>query len=250
MIKGSYDDLVKIAKNNVCSEHKTPLELAWYSPEKTYVLRCDQGTHIEPAHHVPGGVYSEDSVLPGHYPDAVVRSMSLTAEYKAGKQEQSVPGRTLIPTQDLGTGSLLTPEQVQELIDYAYKYHLDPYRGHVVLMYGKPYIGIDGYLYHAGQEKIPYSLNSRPMTTEERKQYKIGKDDHAWIARVDLIETGQVFTGTGIVTSDEMTAMSDKKPDQFRSPVVAAKPWQMAQKRAEWQALRRAFPIGESELPT
>ena len=88
---------------------------------------------------------------------------------------------------------------------------------------------------------------SRPMTTLEEKQYKVDKCGHNWLATVSFTDDGSTFTGLGIVTYEEMTAMSTKHPEKLRSPVVAAHPWQLAQKRAEWQALRRAFPIGESE---
>lgn len=85
------------------------------------------------------------------------------------------------------------------------------------------------------------------MTTVEAKIFKVGKLDHGWIAKVSYTENGSTFTGTGIVTYEEMIAKSKTKPDKLASPVVAAHPWQLAQKRSEWQAMRRAFPIGESE---
>lgn len=247
MIKGAYDKLKDIAKNNVCAEHKTPLEVAWHSAEKTYALRCGHD----------------------HYPDVVTRQLSLTEELKAGAEipepiktniikrqrrkamtqgKQPVENKfALVPSVDFATGELLTRESIEALIYFAEKYHLDPYRGHVVIMYGKPYIGLDGYLYHARQTGKPYTLQSRPMTTEEIKQYKIGETDHAWVAEVSFIDTGSTFTGVGIVTYEEMIAKSPRDPTKLRSPVVAAHPWQLAQKRAEWQALRRAFPIGETK---
>jgi len=246
MIKGDYDKLKEIADNNQCAEHKKPLEVAWYGVEKTYALRCGEG----------------------HYPDAVNRILTFTQEVKAGKHEEAhqafqtskreemkekqskttavaelFPG---VPNTDLATGEQLRPEFVKALVDYAHKYHLDPVRGHVVVMYSKPYITIDGYLYHANRSNIVYSLMSRPMTTEEEKEYKIGATDIAWIARIRLIATDQDFTGLGIVTYEETTAMSEKHPTQLKSPVVAKHPQLLAQKRAEWQVLRRAFPIGEA----
>lgn len=245
MITGDYDRLQGIAKFNVCAEHHTPLEIAWHSGEKTWVLRCGEG----------------------HYPDAVTRQLSLTEQFKMGLEppepiksyiEKGLRRRTmtqsgreqetkfaLVPQTDLGTGELLVPEVIKALVNYAHKYDLDPERGHVVLMYGKPYITIDGYLFHAALSGIPYTLESRPLTTSEAKQYKVGPTDHAWLAKVIFTSTGQEFTGLGIVTYEEMTAKSPRDDTKFRSPVVAAHPWQLGQKRAEWQALRRAFPIGE-----
>ena len=82
------------------------------------------------------------------------------------------------------------------------------------------------------------------MTTEEVELHHLGATDHSWIATCSIPKTGEKFIGTGIVTYAEMTEMSEKRPDTLAHPVVAAHPWQLGQKRAEWQALRRAFPIG------
>lgn len=247
MIKGDYDKLDDLAKFNVCSQHHTPLVVAWHGGEKSWVLRCGEN----------------------HYPDAITRQPSLTGLYKQGEElpsyiEENIkkrerrkamtqgnkavsPEYALLPTKDLGSDRELTLDEVEALVSYAHKYSLDPFRGHVVLMYGKPYITIDGYLYHANQSGKPYTLASRPMTFSELDQYKVGATDYAWLAELTFTNTGGKFIGTGIVTYDEMTATSERHPDQLRSPVVAKYPWQLAQKRAEWQALRRAFPIGETK---
>jgi len=245
MIKGDYDYLQQLAKYNVCAEHHTPLEVAWHAQENCYVLRC--------------GVCG--------YPDVLTRQLSLTQEYKAGEHidepiksniEKSIRRRQMqqgkqvteyrfegVPNKDLATGELLLPEQVTALMNYAYKYHLDPFRGHVVVMYGKPYFTIDAYLFYARTSGRPYTLASRPMTTQEEKQFKVDKTGHNWLGTVTFTDNGTTFTGLGIVTYEEMTAKSTRDETKIRSPVVAAHPWQLAQKRAEWQALRRAFPIGE-----
>ena len=247
MIKGEYDYLKALAEINECAEHGTPLVVAVHPTDAQYVLRCGEN----------------------HYPDTIRRIPSLTEEYKQGtlpsgpvaenvkkrsrqkamstnKQLQtSVLGE--LPKADLATGEMLAPEQVHALMVYARKYALDPYRGHVVIMYGKPYIGLDGYLYHAVSTKKPFRLESRPLTIAERTDYQVQEGDHAWIAYVNINDGEGLFSGLGIVTKEEMEAKSTKHPEQLRSPVVAAHPWQLAQKRAEWQALRRAFPIGETE---
>ncbi len=247
MIKGDYDRLKELAKFNMCAEHHTPLEVAWYGAEKTWVLRCGHD----------------------HYPDTITRQLSLTEEYKAGeelpvyiedkvkkgmrrRQMQQGKQPTAVTmggmtTVDLGSGELLVPEVVKALVEYARNYNLDPARGHVVLMYGKPYITIDGYLYHAKQSRLAYTLESRPLKEDELREFRAAENAHVWISLLKLTDTGQEFVGYGIVTNEEITATSKGKPEQLRSPVVATHPQLLAQKRAEWQALRRAFPIGESE---
>jgi len=261
VIKGDYDYLQSLAKYNVCAVHKKPLEVAWSSREKCYFLRCGEGGTIIETTLGSKMLDAIGDVTFGHSPDVITRNLSLTQEYKAGadipepiksnikksmrrrhmsEDTQKLP-MTLegLPGKDLATGDSLSPDQVRSLIAYAYKYHLDPYRGHVMMMYGKPYIGIDGYLFHARKLNVSYSLDARPMTTTEAKIFKIGKLDHGWIAWVTYLADCSTFTGTGIVTYDEMIAKSPTKPDKLRSPVVATHPWQLAQKRAEWQAMRK-----------
>jgi len=247
MIKGRSEYLTEISKTYVCAEHGAAVVVAWHAGENCYVLRCGEG----------------------HYPEEVKRQPSYTEMYKQGilptgpiydsierrdrqKMEQHPKPSTVanwggVPSTDLATGELLTLEVRQALLSYAGRYNLDPYRGHVVVMYGKPYITIDGYLYHAYKTKEPFTLDSRPMTVKELHQYKIGETDHAWLAKVHFTESGAEFTGQGIVTYKEITAKSPRDETRLRSPAVAAHPWQLAQKRAEWQALRRAFPIGIAE---
>lgn len=247
VIKGDYEKLKDLAKYNVCYEHKTPLEVAWYGPEKCWVLRCDTCGY-------PDGITKQPSLIEGYrqgeeFPEPIETNIKKSIRRRQMEFGNKPFGLTVggVPGVDLATGEVLPKEAITALVQYAAKYHLDPTRGHVVFMYRNPYITIDGYLYHARQTNRAYSLNAQPMTTDEEKLYKIGATDHGWIAEVVFTEDGSKFTGTGIVTYDEMIARSTRDPEKLRSPVVAAHPWQLAQKRAEWQALRRAFPIGETE---
>ena len=226
MIKGTKDALDQIAKTHDCPEHGHKLGVAWHAEENGYVIRCAEG----------------------HFPEEVTRQLSPTQEFKQGKREPVGAGLDLLPRADLATGEVITPILREAIIAFAQKYGLDAYRGHVMLMYGRPYIGLDGYLYHANKEHIPYQLRSRPLSDDERKTYRIGELDHAWTCEINLPLTNSSTSGLGVVTQEEITAMSTKNSKQLRSPVVAAHPWQLAQKRAEWQALRRAFPIGEMEV--
>ncbi len=224
MITGKYDELVMIVEKNKCPTHDNPLVVAWHNEENSYVVRCGDN----------------------HYPEEVEALVSRTSQYKQGTLAKVDPDFHLLPKADLATGEILNKETIMGLVRFADRYHLDAYRGHVVLFFGQPYIGIDGYLYHANKSGKPYKLESRPLGETDRKLYKIEEVDHAWLATVYLDDGKSSFTGLGIVPQVEMTEKSKKKPDRLRSPVVAAHPWQLAQKRAEWQAMRRAFPIGES----
>jgi len=225
MITGTKELLNQYVVSHRCPDHEDSLVVAWHAGEDSYVIRCGHG----------------------HYPEEIVPLETKTQLYKRDQIEAIDPDFNLLPDKDLGSDKLLTQDQIWSIIIFARKYDLDPYRGHVVLMYGKPYIGLDGYFYHADRTNKPYQLKSRPLTTPERSDYQVNEGDHAWIANLNINHGEGLFQGLGIVTRDEMTAKSTKTPGRLRSPVVAAHPWQLAQKRAEWQALRRAFPIGESD---
>lgn len=128
MIKGTKEYLDDVAKNYVCSLDGGLLVVAWHAGENSYVLRCGQG----------------------HFPEEVTKQRSLTEEFKQGadipepiksnikkglaKRASTAQGKpvspdqALLPATDLGTGELLLPEVIKSLVDYGYKYGLDPYR--------------------------------------------------------------------------------------------------------------------------
>ena len=269
MITGTADELKGIPGRYRCPEHENPLTVAWFALPKCFTgLHPELGRTVTATESIKGGAYVIRCGA-GHYPEEVTRIPSLTEELKQGtlpdgpvkdniikKAARAVTGRpvtaatlrdALFPRTDLGTGNLLDESVVEGLKLYAYTYNLDPYRGHVCLYHGKPYITIDGYLWHGNQEHVNFSLTCRPLKPEERPVYQIPEGAHAWLATVTRDAGQQTFTGLGVVTLEEMSTRSKRNPDQLASPVVAAHPWQMAQKRAEWQALRRAFPIGNKE---
>ena len=246
MIKGTKEELDKLASTHKCPEHDNPLVVAWHAGENSYVLRCGAGHFPEEVTRIPTltQLHNQGVELPEPLQSNVARSVAKRQQRTVLNPEAVTMGG--VPAADLGTGELLPIGMIKALVEYALKYHLDPTRGHVMLMYGKPYIGIDGYLYHARRSGKPFMLNSRPLDIDEKPTHQLAAADIAWKAEVSFPGTGVCFNGIGIVTEAEMTAKSPRDATKLRSPVVAAHPWQLAQKRAEWQALRRAFPIGET----
>lgn len=247
MIKEDYEELKDLAQNNVCAEHGLPLALVWNREESCHTLRCGYGA--------------------GHFPDELVRKLSPTEELKAGTElpepvksgvergmakRQAMAGPAAVTiggvlASDAATGELIPKVKLQALVEWGRNLGLKPELGHVCLYQGEPYVTIDGYLYHADDTGVPYTMLSAPIPGEQREGYILEEGDHGWLARIRRLDTGGEFVGVGIVTRKEMTEMSRKKPDRLRSSIAAEKPWQIAQKRAEWQALRRAFPLGGEE---
>jgi len=269
MITGKKEELDDIVGKYVCKDDGGHLTTAWHGiPEGFKGIDAALERSPTPQELKDGGCYVLRCQY-DHYPEEVTPQLSLSQMYKQGeelpepiqsnvkkaieKRAQRLPQApqaetfTGIPAADLGTGELLPVTKLQALVSYARKYDLDPARGHVALMYGEPYITLDGYLYHANRTRIPYSLTTRPLDDDERGQYQIPEGAHAWLSKVVRADTGTDFTGLGIITLVEINEESKKKPGSLANPVIHSKPWQMCQKRADWQALRRAFPIGETE---
>lgn len=225
MIKGEYDKLKEMADTQLCSEHKLPLEVAWHAGEDCHVLLCGKG----------------------HYPDAVAAKKTQLQELKQAAAPGVPSSAFALPDTDLGSKAALTVQQQRALVDYARHYGLDAYRGHVCIMFGKPYIGIDGYIFTANRSERPYTMPTHPATADERKAMLVPENAHCWICELTAENPHTFERGIGIVTAEELTEEAKGKPGQLRYPVVAKHPQLLAQKRAEWQALRRAFPIGEDE---
>lgn len=225
MIKGTMEELNAMVENFLCPEHPDLALTVAQHQTAGLVIRC-------------GG---------DHYPEEIKPLATRTQQYKRGELEAVAPGFNLLPKADLETGEVLSPPMLKALCAYAFRYGLDPYRGHVVIMHGQPYIGLDGYLYYARHNNISYSLTGRPLTAEEMTALLYTAEDMGWKSTITRRDTGAVFEGLGFVRKGELTEMSKKNPGRKRYPVVADKPVNMVVKRADWQALRRAFPIGEEE---
>lgn len=111
------------------------------------------------------------------------------------------------------------------------------------MMFGEPYPTIEAYLYTAQKSGRPYQYASSPMNQADRELYMVPEGAYAWLCHLWVDGKTEAIIGQGIVTTAELTEMSKKKPDHLRYPIVAAKPSLMAQKRAEYQALQRGFPL-------
>lgn len=247
MITGDYDQLNDLVGNHACAVCQGHLVVAWHKDKSCYYIKCGACDECKAITKVMS--LTEAHKAGEELPEPVKSNVKKAIEKRAQRLPKEPAAETFsgVPAADLGTGELVPVDKLQALVAYARRYGLDPARGHVALMYGEPYFTIDAYLYHAKQEKIPYSLFAWPLTDKERDQYQIDTGDHAWMSKVVLIDSGASFEGIGIVTKAEMDEMSKRYPDRYANPVVREKPWYQAKKRAEWQALRRAFPIGDSE---
>jgi hypothetical protein len=152
---------------------------------------------------------------------------------------------SLMPAKDVGGDNALTPEQLKGLVAWGESLGLKPYLGHVCLYYGSPYVTIDGYYYKLNENVNELSIGTRPLTAQERIDYQVPEGSHAWIAESWQGKNKLPTTGFGLVTLEEINEKSKKTPNEFRAPVVHGHPQRMAEKRAEWQLLRKLVLLDE-----
>jgi hypothetical protein len=131
----------------------------------------------------------------------------------------------------------LAPIERKHLAMLAINYGFDPAMGEMTIYQGRPYISIDGRYRKAQETGKLAGVNTVPATPEEYKAWKIPEEDYFFKAVVKKRENGNVdeYTGWGRVRASETHGKG------FRP--VESNPQRMAEKRAESQALRKAFHI-------
>ncbi len=239
----NYEEMKEIAQNYLCEVCEMPLVIRQDAAKNERVLSCGNNH----AHQGFKRVKSATELYKSGEPILIEIINKLPAARQAeAARSNSVGAPLLYPRmlrEDIGEKKLLSPEDRLGLIQYAAIYGLDAFLGHVCLMYGEPYITAEGYFYNAKRSNKKFSLASMPMSDAQRIVYQAPQGSFAWLCFVKSEQMTEPVLGIGIVTAEELTEEARGKPGQLRYPVVAAHPTLMAQKRAEWQALRRAFPL-------
>ncbi len=130
----------------------------------------------------------------------------------------------------------LTLSEKRLLAQVAITYGFDPLMGEVSIYQGRPYVSIDGRYRKAQETKQLDGVNTRPATREERTDWQIPEGDYFFHAEVYVKGASHSFVGWGRVFGAETVGGKGFKP-------VEKNPQRMAEKRAEAQALRKAFHI-------
>ena len=129
----------------------------------------------------------------------------------------------------------LTIQDRQLIAKVSIEYGLDPLFTELMIYQGRPYVTIDARRRKAQETGRLDGISSRPATKEEREARKVPDEDYLFLVLVWVKGASHPFEGWGRVKA------ADTKGDPHL-PIVkdtAA----MAEKRAEAQALRRAFHL-------
>lgn len=237
----TYEEMRAMEETHACAQCGMPLVTIWDQAKSENRLVC--GT--DRSHQGFQRILAPSQALARGTLGEKLSDKSQEDLEKLAKEGK--PNLTRLPSTDLATNKPLFHAQVTALVIWGEQLGLKPYLGHVCLYYGKPYVSVDGYYYLLHKKAPALTIGTRPLSEEERKAMFIPEGDHAWVAQAYSANLPLPLTGLGIVSKDEIEGKSKRDPGEFRAPVVHGHPQRMAEKRAEWQLLRKLLPLEETE---
>jgi hypothetical protein len=130
----------------------------------------------------------------------------------------------------------LSQSDVRLLSLAARTYGFDPILGEISIYQGRPFISIDGRYRKAQETKMFDGIETRPANKQEKTDWDIPDGDYFFRSECWVKGSSRPFVGWGRVRQSEINPNGKFKP-------VDVNPQRMAEKRAEAQALRKAFHI-------
>lgn len=232
-----YDEIRKMEKTHICAVCDADIVTVWDSENSLHRPACGKDkTH----NGFKRRLTATGLIAQGKLEGVAGKGAQKEVEALARKYPERF---SLLPRKDIETGTALTPADITDLGTFAKSIELDVYLGHVGLYFGEPRVTVDGYYYLAKTQGRNIAVAALPATAEQYERYKVPKEDYFFLARG--WENGEELKelGLGIVTQAEIAEMSKKDPTKHRSPIVTKYPQRMAEKRAEWQFLRKVIPL-------
>ena len=224
----TVEEMQKTAKTHVCGVCSGSLSVAWLNG--AYALRCRNLEH--------NTIVSRYHRRKTEYEKKMEAKVETTALMNMPKAEMITRiGLAKFP-QDL------TVADKNILAEVAITYGLDPLMGEVSIYQGRPFVSIDGRFRKAQDTQQLDGVETRPSTKEERASWDIPEGDYFFRSEVWRKGSSRPFVGWGRVRKGETTPGSTRQGDttSIYKP-IQSNPQRMAEKRAEAQALRKAFHI-------
>ena len=219
----SYEDMEKAAKNNsLCTQCQGLLVLAWGFAHgfDGWILRCTDISHTGITRHN----IKQEKIIKEAY------SMDSTALIKME------PGQMMERIEMAKFPKDLTTPEKKMLAQVAITYGFDPLMGEITIYQGRPWVSIDGRYRKAQETGKLDGVSTRPATKQEREDWQIPDGDYFFRSEVYVKEARFPFVAWGRVRGSETQGGKGYTP-------VETNPQRMAEKRAEGQALRKAFHI-------
>lgn len=222
----TYDEMRDLEKTHRCGICGGRLTTAWGGSRgvNSYILRCAKDVK-----HT--GITRHDNT-------SEMEVNIIKREFKLDSKGLMVmPEVSMLKRIDMAKfpQDLTLPEK-KLLAKVAITYGFDPLMGEVSIYQSRPYVSIDGRYRKAQESGKLDGVNTRPATKEERIEWEIPDGDYFFHAEVYVKGADHSFVGWGRVHKSETLSGKGYKP-------VEKNPQRMAEKRAEAQALRKAFHI-------
>ena len=217
-----HTDMIKAEANGyLCAVCQGRVSVAWGGGfgVSGYILRCQDINHAGVTRHN----VSEENKKREYY------SMDSTAL-------QNMDEKTMVSRVEMARfPQALTQADKRLLAQVAITYGFDPLMGEISIYQGRPFVSIDGRYRKAQETGKLNGVSSRPSTEQERKAWKIPEADYFFRAEVMVSGAEYPFVGWGRVYQSEIGGKGFLP--------IEKNPQRMAEKRAEAQALRKAFHI-------
>jgi len=222
----AYDEMKRVAETHRCGECGSLLTVAWGGSFgiNSYILRCSKDTNhntinrhnkeVEKAQKQTKEIYKLDSKSLMVMPEAQMMQRVEMAKFPQA----------------------LTPPEKRLLAQVAITYGFDPLMGEITIYQSRPYVSIDGRYRKAQETDLFNGVETRPANKQERTEWDIPEGDYFYHSEVWVKGASHPFVGWGRVYSAETSGGKGFKP-------IEKNPQRMAEKRAEAQALRKAFHI-------
>ena len=220
----TYEDMKQaVHYGYLCAKCQGRLVIAWGGAYNVngYILRCGNDINHE-------GITLHDK----EYEQKIKEGFSMESNALMTMDEAKMLQRVEMARfpQDL------TKDDKKLLAQVAITYGFDPLMGEVTIYQGKPFVSIDGRYRKAQETNRLDGVETRPATKKEREDWQIPDGDYFFRAEVYVKDALHAFVGWGRVCKVETVGGKGYKP-------VEKNPQRMAEKRAEAQALRKAFHI-------
>jgi len=152
---------------------------------------------------------------------------------------------------DGGDGKPIPREKAEHLVRWAHLYALDPWAGHVIIMYGRPFITAEGALARARANPRYEGYTLRALEEAEKEELGVPKDAWAYECAVIVKGDRHPIVEWGVVTREEVEEAKARAGERARFLPIVKAPWAQAQARAIRRAHLRAFPLDrpKGEIP-
>lgn len=225
----SHAELQDLVKDHICSVCGGLLTVAWNG--LAHIIRCGNNKdHI--------GIRKDES-----YHTKIIRGylgMDSTALAKLTEQQMIERVNLARFPQEL------TIPQQKVVAKVSIEYGLDPLMGELIMYYGSLYVTINGRRRKAQETNNLDGISSRPATKDEREARDMKDGDYLFKCEIRVKGAGFPFEGWGKVYRTEIERAKiqaeNKNNDPWFLPLVKD-PGDIAEKRAEAEALKRAFHL-------